>query len=48
MPLTFENLRSQIQAVGSSLELKKQFGRGYLLHILKAPPFAEDRVCMSE
>jgi len=27
MPLTFETSSSQIQAVGSSLELKKQFGR---------------------
>ena len=28
-----------VQAVGSALELKKQFGAGYLLHILKAGNF---------
>ena len=33
--------KGQIQASGSTLELKKQFGTGYLLHILKAPGFDE-------
>ena len=30
-----------MQAVGSTLELKKQFGTGYLLHILKKDNFNE-------
>jgi ABC-type multidrug transport system ATPase subunit len=33
--------KGRIQAVGSTLELKKQFGSGYLLHILKKPDFNE-------
>jgi ABC-type multidrug transport system ATPase subunit len=36
--------KGQIQAVGSALELKKQFGTGYLLHILKDPSFDEQAV----
>ncbi len=36
--------KGRIQAVGSTLELKKQFGSGYLLHILKKPDFNEEVV----
>jgi len=37
-------LQGKIQAAGSTLELKKQFGTGYLLHILKAANFDEAQV----